>query len=83
LPRRSPIDDEPGSFVRSAGDHRVPGEFEQVRLDGREISDGDGDGLEPSASLDIRSLARDAVDLGGQPHLVHGVEYRRVSVGPA
>ena len=82
LTRRPPIDDQPGALVSPAGDDRGPREFEQVRLDGREVSDGDRDRLEPPASARIGGPARNAVDLGGQPHLVHGVEYRRAAARP-
>ncbi len=81
LARRLPVDDEPGALVRSAADDRGPREFEQIRLDGREVADRDRDGLEPSAAAGVRGPARDAVDLGGQTDLVPGAEYRRAADG--
>jgi hypothetical protein len=83
LTRRSPVDDQPGSLVSPTGNHRLPREFEQVRLDGRKVSDSDRHRLETPASARIGGLAGNAMDLGGQSHLVHGVEYPRDGAGPA
>lgn len=72
LPGGPPLDDQPGTFIESALDRSAPGKFEKIRLDRREIPDDDGHRLEPSTSVRFCGLARNAVDLRGQSHLVHG-----------
>jgi len=64
------------ALVEAAGDRGLPGELEEIRFDGGEVSDDDRDGLESSASARVHGLARDPENLGGQSELVHESEYR-------